>query len=323
MKSHFRRSAAFTLIELLVVISIVGILIALLLPAIQAARGAALRNSCANNLRQWGVALQNHHDSLRRFPAGRGTPTPRIFSLFAPLLRFTEEAALARRIDFQTAPADFSISATVSYSGAKNLSVAGTAIPMLLCPADRSVGNSSNSPYATTNYAGNAGDGTTVGLLTKANGVFFLGNGIRLRDVTDGTSKTVALSERTLGIASSDPNELNRTSFREHPGSVDPTASLCGDLNTGSWNHERGGKWIVGNYGNTLYNHALSPNSTEADCTNATQQKGRFTARSDHAGGAQLVRCDGSIAFVSDEISVSIWQAAATRAGNEPLRGIE
>lgn len=314
---HSNSPSAFTLVELLVVISIIGILISLLLPVIQAARGAALRNSCANNLQQWGIALQNHHDSLRRFPPGRGTPTPRIFSLFAPLLSFTEEAALAQRIDFQAAPADFSISATVSYSGTKNLPAAATSVPILLCPADRAAGNPSNAIYASTNYAGNAGDGTTAGLLTKANGIFFLGSGIRLRDVTVGTSKTVAISERTLGTLSSDPNELQRSSFREHPGAVDPTASLCADLNAGSWNHERGGKWIVGNYGNTLYNHALLPNSSAADCTNATQQKGRFAARCDHAAGAQAIRCDGSVTFVSDEISITVWQAAATRAGNE------
>jgi prepilin-type N-terminal cleavage/methylation domain-containing protein len=310
----FRR--AFTLVELLVVLAIVGILITLLLPAVQSVRSTALRNSCANNLRQWGVALQNHHDAFKRFPPGRGAPTPRIFSLFAPLLSFTEETAIAKQIDFNSPPADFSISFTTSYSGDKNLAAACSIITLLRCPAD-SANLSTTSIYGPTNYAGNAGDGSSFGSLTKSNGVFFLGNGVRLREITDGASKTIAISERTLGFISNESRQQQLTSFREYPGAVDPTPSLCADLNSGTWNHERGAKWIVGNYGNTLYNHSLQPNTTEYDCTNATQQKGRFAARSEHQRGVQVVRCDGSTYFINEDITQMLWLALATRSGNE------
>lgn len=238
---HLRRKA-FTLVELLVVVAIIGILIALLLPAVQAARESARKSSCGNNVRQWGLALLNHHDAHKRFPAGRGAPTPRIFSLFAPLLPFTEEQTLAKSIDWNSAPADFSISASTSYSGASNLRAATTRIAILLCPSDSAT--NSDASFGPTNYAANTGDGSNYGTLTKANGVFFAGSSIRMRELIDGSSKTVAFSERTLGLAPMNNLDQAQRGFREHPGSVDPTAALCIDTSAGSWNNERGAKWI-------------------------------------------------------------------------------
>jgi prepilin-type processing-associated H-X9-DG protein len=86
------------------------------------------------------------------------------------------------------------------------------------------------------------------------------------------------------------------------------------------WNHERGAKWIVGNYGNTLYNHALAPNSKTTDCLNATQQRGLMAARSGHKGGVNVVLCDSSVRFVADSVAIAVWRATATRAGGESLR---
>lgn len=91
----------------------------------------------------------------------------------------------------------------------------------------------------------------------------------------------------------------------------------CDNPAVGPQNAERGGKWIVGNYGNTLYNHGLMPNSTTIDCLNATQQKGQLTARSRHPGGLQVGFCDGHVRFVSDAIDAAIWRSLATRQGAE------
>jgi hypothetical protein len=135
-------------------------------------------------------------------------------------------------------------------------------------------------------------------------------------DVTDGTSATAAFSERTLGSGGppADPGDPRRA-MREIPAAADPTPAGCAAA--GEWNHERGGKWVVGNYGNTLYNHALPPNPAGADCLTITQQRGRLAARSNHPGGVLVLYCDGGVRFARDGVSPAAWAAAATRAGGE------
>jgi prepilin-type N-terminal cleavage/methylation domain-containing protein/prepilin-type processing-associated H-X9-DG protein len=309
---------AFTLVELLVVIAIIGVLVALLLPAVQAAREAARRSSCTNNLRQIGLALQNHHAALLKFPPGRGAPTPRIFSPHAFLLAFMEQNSLAALIDLDEAPAPFS-TPTTSYDGVRNHAAAVSIASALLCPADPLLGRVPSSEYGATNYAGCAGSGASSGTLTGADGVFFLGSAVRIKDITDGTSNTAAFSERPLGPGP--PAEAGSPELiLEFPAATDPTPALCDAATGGGWNAERGGKWIVGNYGNTLYNHALPPNPREWDCMNATQQKGRLAARSYHGDGANVLYSDGSVTVVQDTIEPSLWHAAATRAGEEVTR---
>jgi prepilin-type processing-associated H-X9-DG protein len=134
---------------------------------------------------------------------------------------------------------------------------------------------------------------------------------------------TIAFSERMLGQGANSSGGDARHAVRailELPPAADPTAAACQSPAAGVWNRERGGKWIVGNYGNTLYNHALAPNAAEWDCMNGTQQKGRFAARSQHRGGVNVAFCDGSARFVAEAIDLTAWQAAATRAGSETLQ---
>jgi prepilin-type N-terminal cleavage/methylation domain-containing protein len=310
---------AFTLVELLVVVAILGALVALLLPAVQAAREAARRTACLNNLRQLGAAMHGHHAARGSFPAGRGAPTPRIFSPHAYLLDYFEQNAVAGMLDLDDAPAPFT-TPTASFDGARNRAAGVTVLPSLLCPSDDAHGRVPGVDYGGANYAAAADSGAASGALVAGDGVFFLASAVRMKDITDGSAHTAAFSERTLGrgqgSAAGEPGDVDRV-ILEFPPAADPTATACTSPAGGVWNHERGAKWIVGNYGNTLYNHALAPNARTWDCMNGTQQKGRFAARSHHPGGVALLRCDGGVGFVDDGVDLAAWQAAATRAGDE------
>src|SRR5690606_1778533 len=104
--------------------------------------------------------------------------------------------------------------------------------------------------------------------------------------------------------------------IRELPGGANTTPEAC-NQSSGNWNTERGAKWILGNYGNTIYNHLYSPNPAECDCMNQRQQKGTMAARSNHPGVVAVLHCDGSVDFERANVDPVVWQAAATRAGEE------
>jgi prepilin-type N-terminal cleavage/methylation domain-containing protein len=315
-----RGSPAFTLLELLVVIAIVAVLMGLLLPAAQRVREAANRTACASNLKQLGLALHGHHDVWGAFPKGRGVPLPLIFSAHAALLPYMEQAALAREINYNAPPATFSGGDGTVYDGTPNLPAASTVVRVFLCASDSSAGRVPDSPYGATHYAANTGSGTPAsGTLTVSDGVFFAGSAVRIADVIDGTSNTVAFSERLLGDgdAASEPGPQRQ--MRQIPGATLPSPNSCGDDAPWILNDARGAKWIVGNYGNTLYNHAYAPNASDWDCLNTTQQAALTAARSRHFGGVLVLLCDGSCRFASNEINLQVWRALATRAGGEAL----
>lgn len=310
---------AFTLVELLVCIAIIGTLVALLLPAVQAAREAARRSGCVNNLRQIGIALQNYESARKHFPAGRGDPLPGVFSTFAYLLPYVEHSTLKDQISFNQPPTTFTVGATV-YDGAINEAAATTRVNLFICPSDAAGGSISGSIYGATNYAANAGSGMVdLGNLKTADGVFFTASAIRFKDIVDGSSQTAAFSERLLGSggiisgpASADSPHL----MLQLAAGSDPTPTNCAAA-AGDTFTERGSKWILGNYGNTLYDHYYAPNPAEWDCMNIQQQKALLSARSSHPGGVNVQHCDGSVEFIGDDIAVAIWRAASTRNGHE------
>lgn len=306
-----RRRGAFTLIELLVVVAIVAVLVGLLLPAVQKVREAAARARCQNNLKQLALAAHSHHATLGRLPPGRGAPAPAIFSAHAFLLPFAEQDNLRSLIDFASPPVSYTAPG-VEYDGTRNYPAATTLVPIFACPSDPEAGRVPGSNFAGTNYPANTGSATNDGALATADGAFALGTGVRLTDITDGTGTTAMFAERPLGGGPDDP----RRAFAELPGSTAPTAAACASA-PGPLNGERGAKWVVGNYGNTLYNHADGPNPAVRDCTNMTQQKGRMAARSNHPGGVAVAFCDGGVRFVRDSVNSAAWSAMGTRAGGE------
>lgn len=318
---HPQRRRGFTLVELLVVIAIIALLVAILLPAIQASRGAARRLSCQNKLKQIGLALHNHHTAIEKFPPGRGAPFPKVFAAQVFLLPYFEETTTKKLVDLSSPPTTFTLASGKILDGSSNRTAATTVLPLLNCPSDISSGRVTGSEFGATNYVANAGSGTVnYGTLKEADGVFFNASAIALRDVRDGSSHTIAFSERTLGPgqpeAEFQPSDTQPYMW-ELSDTSETTPQVCTSKSQGSWYGERGGKWIIGNYGNTLYNHYYTPNAPQWDCMNITQQMGLLTARSYHPGGVMALLCDGSVQFIDDGIELRLWRALATRAQND------
>jgi prepilin-type N-terminal cleavage/methylation domain-containing protein len=321
---------ALTLVELLTVIAILSVLIALVLPAVQSSRAAVRLTSCQNNLRQLALAMHHHHGAKKRFPPGRGAPFPRVFSAHAYLLPYCEGTVFAS-IDRKSPPITFNLSSGRVLDGSRNHLAATTTFPLFLCPSEIALdGRVPGSPYGATNYAACSGSGQVgYGTLIKADGVFFSSSEIRFRDLIDGTSHTAAFGERLLGGPVS-ANAVHARSGTTHSTVPDvrfavwefsdrrqTTEQQCRSRGAGAWYGQRGEKWIMGNYGNTLYNHWYGPNTGQWDCMNVTQQMGLLSARSFHAGGVNLAICDGSVRFVNDAVDRRLWRALGTRHGRD------
>ena len=334
MSNHQRRRArGFTLIELLVVIAIIAVLIALLLPAVQQAREAARRIQCKNNLKQFGLAIHNYESSVGSFPPGR-TGFPMVFSAHAQLMPYFDAANLYNGIDFNTAPT-FVEPPVAPY--AQNVTAAMRRMPMFLCPSD--LGSMPGNSYGPTNYVVCTGSGSnpTSRYIRAGDGVMYdpkLAGIVKFRDLSDGLSNTVAMSEELLGdgpaaaagsgAASSNPTlevlnlSTSQTSGGPYTAANDTSPGTC-VAGAGTWSGIRGAKWLNGHYGDTLYNHGLTPNSRQFDCGNNSHSSGLTAARSRHTGGVHVLMCDGSARFVSDNIDYVLWQSLASRAGGEVI----
>jgi prepilin-type N-terminal cleavage/methylation domain-containing protein len=210
-KMH-RSCIGFTLIELLTVIAIVGVLVAILLPAVQSAREAASRTGCMNNLHQIGIALHNYHDANRTLPVGciewrgyRAPPTARQFAWSAMLLPFLEQQPLHARIDFSK-PFDHTV----------NARAASIRLKVFECPSALN----RNLVRGQTDYGGLYGE--IIVDRQQDDGIFLYERRIAFRDIIDGLSNTIAVSE---DIGGPDSEWINgRNVFVQSGGINDPTA---------------------------------------------------------------------------------------------------
>lgn len=198
--------AGFTLIELLVVIAIIGILVALLLPAVQAAREAARRTQCSNHLKQWGLAAHNYHDTFNAFPmtnAQNYLPNTQGFSPQARLLPFVEQINLQNTLDFSQPAFTGKFSALVP--NPQFAATFATPFPILFCPSDpapRTNAGAGGTDYAGINYMVSYGSGTRANydLRWRTDGVVYENSGARFADVIDGASNTVFMSETVRSV---------------------------------------------------------------------------------------------------------------------------
>lgn len=319
--------SGFTLVELLVVIAIIGVLMGLLLPAVQMAREASRRASCANNMRQIGLAALNHQSARGYFPAGAVAKryddvpnTPWTFyrwSALAMLTPYMEQSAAYNLLDLSKPLYSVTYSLTPEH-----IPGVRTMVPLFLCPSDRQTRLHVN--FGPTNYAFCTGSGVGGGTPIDTDGGFFVNSKIRPAQVPDGMSNTVAMSESLLGVKGAqnrDPQMAYKFTF------VAPLTDTACNV-APAWNYQdpKGFSWANGEYRTSLYNHYYGPNSSQVDCISTLLSGGadrRFTpfgwraARSHHPGGVNILRMDGSIDFVTEDIDLGVWRASSTIQGGE------
>ncbi len=338
------RQRGFTLIELLVVIAIIAILIALLLPAVQQAREAARRTQCRNNLKQLGLALHNYHDSFGLFPMGHtrsndgggGVTGWRGYSVHAMVLPYIDQAPLYNSINFNQ-HFDY-VGTPAGVVGVDNTIPRRTKITAFLCPSDSPFPASADR--GNNNYPGSMGPslGQYVSPVGMRNGMFNFDVIVRMGDVRDGTSNTIAFSEHLIGdnnAAAFVPGDVVRAIAWTGPTVTKPTA---GDLATygaacaaaslppaSATHHSHGGReWAVGMPAQTLFNTAAPPNHKFPNCQPCVgcgwmDSQGIFAARSRHTGGVHASMADGSVRFVSENVDLSLWQNAGSINGGETV----
>jgi prepilin-type N-terminal cleavage/methylation domain-containing protein/prepilin-type processing-associated H-X9-DG protein len=326
----------FTLIELLVVIAIIGTLIALLLPAVQKVRGAAARLQCANNLRQLGLALHNYEGVNGKWPPLYPGTAPGstafnykfTWSVLAQLNPYLEQTNIYNTMDLKQPMYDAANQIT-----AQNQFAVVQKVSLFLCPSDRGVPVS--SAYGVTdmgpsNYVACHGSGVSgggYGSPIAGDGVFPAVNGVKITDITDGTSNTAAMSESILGDgAEASPtqpgDEKVAYKYLGYTGTLPSDTNCAGSPPLWNGYNRRGFMWASGEARCVSYNHYYTPNSKNFDCiandpTMTYISVGYRAARSRHTGGVNVLLADGSVRFVQDSISVQTWRALGTRAGGE------
>lgn len=323
-----------TLVELLVVLSVVGMLVSLLLPAVQAARETGRRRLCCERLRQMALASQSHVATHGNFPFTATTGYALVDGKQRLLSAESPHTALLAYLDppvFDRIDRSEILFATPEQlpqcTSPINMELIHRPLPAFACPSD-------SGPDGRNNFRANLGPGPGIAFPGtppgyrgtdpwNGTGAFSYGRAIPASEFLDGLSTTLLFSEKRLGDGNPyvytpyrdryDP----RVDFRLH----DEAIAVCRNHavpNPAKTDSYSGFTWLMGGFNHTWYNHILTPNSPIPDCSLGYVTGGGpgvYTASSFHVGGVNAVFADGAAMFITDTVDLSVWRAMSTRAG--------
>ena len=348
------RAAGFTLVELLVVIAIIGVLVALLLPAVQAARESARRSQCSSQLKQLGIALHNYHDVWKVFPPRRGGTGTGVTSFwgngdrrsaFVALLPFYEQQSLFDRIeaggDVDTSGNVFGPGGPVAWYATTQYVPWATQQKALVCPSDKVVygGNYAKSSYCFSLGDSMGGNQSIGGLTTHFNsatayirGIFAGSQRCRgFQHLSDGTSNTIALSERVYASPQAAPftasgQDIRTVTVSNLPSVLTNPSTCYAQARNGFYYNVTvkgmyGNSWQDGQAERVGFTTVLPPNApscTNDSNVNADSTGGVLNPASYHNGGVNGVMADGAVRFISNNINCGNTAAPQVTSGPSP-----
>ncbi len=335
-----RKSSGFTLVELLVVIAIIGVLVALLLPAVQQAREAARRMSCTNQLKQLALSMHNYHDTFNIMPPYAMQHGPadarhshwESYSGWTMILPFIEQGAMYDQI--KSVSRDFYLR---NSDGAVHPTHRLSPIQAFRCPSDKDFPNT--SLRANSNYLMSAGSNLGWNVdRGERNGFFMRDFGTRFADITDGMSNTIMMGEGLIGDNSSSGFDIKTDVVRGQSWSGAHRSTINGPITqadldqygqaceSGSGDHSStaGSEWIRGAMTMVAFNTLAPPNWKYPSCMScgvcgSPDSQGIFPARSRHPGGAQHAMGDGSVRLINDTVDLLVYQGQGSRNGGESV----